>query len=235
MAALFVIAFFGFAVWYVVNSIEDKTALTIVFCFIGFVAVSAVFLTVGVGVWYFRSLGTSIVQSQSQDAQAVQMAIVNMIAEQRKRDEMNVKRDEMNQQLLIAALTSKQLPAPAVTTGSGSFVLRDRGREVTHSTQPAQAVGWLYRLPDGRQVRGDLIEAIVDHQFDDYDSKKYPDFRTYLHEFIDFGHTTYRSALDALEREGVCDSRGTFKVDQDEAWRIVAMMQSRARVETATR
>lgn len=225
MACLFVVAFFGFAVYYIVNAVEDRAALTAIFCFIGLAVFAAVCAVAGFGLYYVRNLGGALVEHQSRDNQAIQTAFVQLVAETRKTN-------EINQQLLNAAMSNKQLPAPspAVTTGTGSFVLRDRGREVTHTQQPAQPSGWLYQLPDGRKVRGDLIEAIADHQFDEYDSKKFPDFRSYLHEYVDFGHTTYRSAIDALEREGVCDSRGTFKVTQDEAWRIVALMQSRARV-----
>lgn len=227
MATLFIFGFFGFAVWYVVNSIEDKTALTIVFCFIGLVALSAVFGTVGIGIWYFRSLGGSLVQHQAEGVASLQNAFVQIVAEQRKTN-------DINNQLLNAALSNaRQLPPPAntpVTTGSGTYTINNMGKPHSHSAQPAQPAGWLYQLPDGRRVRGDLIEAIVDHQFDDYDSKRYPDFRSYLHEYVTFGHATYRSAIDALEREGVCDSAGKFKVTQDEAWRIVALMQARARV-----
>jgi hypothetical protein len=226
MASLFLVGFFGFAVWYVVNSIEDKTALTIVFCFIGLVALSAVFGTVGIGVWYFRSLGGSLVQHQADGVASLQNAFVQLVAETRRTNERNA-------ELITEIRTAKQLPAASstpVTTGSGTFVINDRTRPISHAAQPAQPAGWLYQLPDGRKVRGDLIEAIVDHQFDDYDSKRYPDFRSYLHEFVTFGHATYRSAIDALEREGVCDGAGKFRVTQDEAWRIVALMQARARV-----
>lgn len=226
MAALFILGFFGFAVWYVVNSIQDKTALTIVFCFIGLVALSAVFGTVGIGIWYFRSLGGSLVQHQAEGVASLQNAFVQLVAETRRTNETNA-------QLVTEIRNAKQLPASAptpVSTGSGTFTINDRGRPVNHTAQPAQPAGWLYQLPDGRKVRGDLIEAIVDHQFDEYDSKRYPDFRSYLHAYVTFGHTTYRSAIDALEREGVCDGVGKFKVSQDEAWRIVALMQARAKV-----
>lgn len=225
MAALFILAFFGFAVWYVVNSIEDKTALTIVFCLIGLSVFAAVLCVAGFGLYYVRNLGGALVEHQSRDNQAMQAAFVQLVTETRKTNDINM-------QLLNAALSNRQLPAPKVTDGSGTFPIYSRGIEMTHAQQPATpVVGWMYRLPDGRTARGDLVEAIIMHGWDDYDSTQYPDLRSYVRAAsgVGFGNDSYRMALDALEREGICDSAGRFQVNQMQAQRLLTIMRARAR------
>lgn len=224
MASLFILIFFGLAVWYVVNSIEDKTALTIVFCLIGLSVFAAVCCVAGFGLYYVRNLGGALVEHQSRDNQAMQSAFVQLVTETRKTNDINM-------QLLNAALSNRQLPAPKITDGSGTFPIYNRGIEMTHAQQPAQPAGWAYRLPDGTQARGELIEAIVQHGWDAYDPSIYPDLRSYVREVSSAGfrNEAYRDAMNALKREGVCDEAGRFSVRQDEAQRIVALMRARAR------
>lgn len=224
MAALFVLGFFGFAVWYVVNSIEDKTALTIVFCLIGLSVFAAVMCVAGFGLYYVRNLGSALIEHQSRDNQTMQSAFVQLVTETRKTNDINM-------QLLNAAMNSRQLPAPKVTDGSGTFPIYDKGVPVQHPYQPAQPAGWAYRLADGTQARGDVIEAIVRHGWDVYDPAVYPDLRTYVREVSSAGfrNEAYRDAMKALKREGLCDDAGRFMVNQQEAQRMLSLMRARAR------
>lgn len=225
VAIIFALSFFGLLVYYVVNSVQDKAALTIIFCFVGLAVVAAVVCVAGFGIYYVRNLGASLVEHQSRDNQAMQTAFVQLVAETRKTNDINL-------QLLNAAMGNKQLPSSKISDGSGTFPIFNRGVEVTHTQQTAQpAAGWLYGLPDGRQARGDLIEAIVRHGWDTYDPAQYPDLRSYVRAAsgVGFGNDSYRNALDALKREGVCDEAGRFSVRQDEAQRILALMLARAR------
>lgn len=224
VAIIFALSFFGLLVYYVVNSVQDKAALTIIFCFVGLAVIAAVVCVAGFGLYYVRNLGASLVEHQSRDNQAMQTAFVQLVAETRKTNDINL-------QLLNAAMGNKQLPAPKASNGSGTFPIFNRGIEVTHAQQPAQPAGWMYLLPDGRQARGDLIEAIIMHGWDSYDPSQYPDLRSYVRAAsgVGFGNDSYRNALDALKREGVCDEAGRFSVRQDEAQRILTLVRARAR------
>jgi TM2 domain-containing membrane protein YozV len=225
IAVIFALGFFGALVYYVVHAVEDRAALTIIFCFVGLAVIVAVLCVAGFGLYYVRNLGASLVEHQSRDNQAMQTAFVQLVAETRKTNDINL-------QLLNAAMNGKQLPAPTrVSDGSGTFPIYNRGVEVGHNLQPAQPAGWAYRLPDGQQARGDLIEAIVRHGWDAYDSAQFPDLRSYVREVssVGFRNDAYRLALEALKREGVCDESGRFTVNQPEAQRLLTLMRARAR------
>lgn len=141
---------------------------------------------------------------------------------------------QLQKRLMDATGVRYQLPAPQdqkkATDGSGSFPIYNNGKEVEHPLQPPRGPTWMYRLPDSREARGDLVEGIIEHGWDEYDSGKFGDFRTYLRACgLAFSNASYRSAYDALEQEGLVNAAGNLITRQDEAERIIERMRARAR------
>jgi hypothetical protein len=217
--------------WRATGNPDTALTLTALTCGGGFAVIVAVLFITGVGIMSMRhaSLANSAGTQKAIETLAVAVARQNDRAE--AKDEAMLRMIEImarGGQLRQPALPAPPTPdeQPKVTTGTTSYVLRVNGREVDHDLQPARRECWMYRLPDGRQARGDVLEAIVEHAWDEYDSAQFDDFRTYLRSLgHSFSNASYRTASDALEREGLMNEHGKLTTGQDEAERIIERMR----------
>lgn len=127
-------------------------------------------------------------------------------------------------------------PVKQITTGTQSYTLRLNGQEVQHDAQRPRRDGWMYRLPDGREARGDILEGIIEHAWDDYSDGDFEDFRSYLRSRgFAFSNAGYRAACDVMRREGLMDESGKLTTGQADSEIAIERMRASARMEVMKR
>lgn len=237
--------FVGGYIWFIVDSLrtgqrmEVAVTLLCVGMFVAMFVISMVMFVLAVGGTrhFVSQMGQALTHEITAQHVATQQALVeSMRTTQAAMSQMQDQHRAIAQMLLSAnqgasqqtLLRADPTPSPKTATGQ-DMIIRWNGRQLQPEMHLAHA--WTYRLPDGREARGDLIEAIIEHAWDDYDSAEYADYRAYLRHKcgIQFSNAAYRTASDALEREGLLDPHGRLTTGQAEAERMIERMRVRAR------